>query len=177
MGRIPDTAPPGLFTLADAARITDLDRRRITYWCAPWGAGLVKPLLDPRTKGGTKLLSEHDLVKLAVIPKLLEAGADHELIAAMFKKAESKWWDLSQAKAENENWLDWIVLIWDWHFRPTWSLLAGAYASGPGGSVGKGALDGLGGILNGFIYRRGPIRGFQVIEMSNLKREILERLK
>lgn len=176
MPRPASIAPKGFFTLADAARITGLDRRRITYWCAPWGAGLVSPLVDPGTKGGTKLLSERDVVKVAMIPKLLEAGVDHELIAGMFKKLEPAHWDLSEAKKQNPDWLEWIVLIWDWRFRPTWFLLGGAYAHGPNGQIGKGALKGLGKRLNGFIFHRGPIRGFQVIELSNLKRELLERL-
>jgi DNA-binding transcriptional MerR regulator len=169
-----DVAPPGLFTLSDAARITGVGRRRLNYWCSRWGAGLIDPEVDPRTNGGTKLLSEHDLVKVALIPKLLQAGLDHTQIAHMFSNAEPGWWDLSAAKRANPNFLDWIVVIRDWRFRPEWRLVASAYQPGPQMQVGRGALEGLGRVLNGALRKHGRIRGFQVIELSSLKRELLE---
>src|SRR5215470_16646689 len=153
MGRPLDTAPPGRYTLADAARITGVDRKRINYWCADWGARLVTPVDDPATRGGTKLLDERGLVKVATIPKLLEAGLSQEQIAGMFRKAQPAWWDLTAAARDNPRWLDWIILIWDWQFRPTWNLLAGAYA-GSNGQVGAGAWKGLAKITKKFIETR-----------------------
>ena len=169
-----DVAPPGFFTLTDAARITSVERRRLNYWCSLWGAGLINPEVDPRTKGGTKLLSERDLVKVALVPKLLQAGLDHAQIAHMFKSAAPGWWDLSEAKRANPNFLDWLVVIRDWQFRLEWRLVASAYRHGPQMQVGRGALEGLGRVLNDSLRRHGKIRGFQVIELSSLKRELLE---
>ena len=108
MGRTPEKAPKGLFTLADAARIVGEPRDRLAYWCARGGANLVTPQVAPGIQGGTRLLSERDLAKLAVIPKLLQAGIGHALIANMFKKARPNWWDLTAARNQNPNWLEWI---------------------------------------------------------------------
>src|SRR5215467_10548252 len=116
MGRPPERAPRGLFTLADAARIIGEPRDRLAYWCARAGANLVTPQVAPGIQGGSRLLSERDLAKLAVIPKLLQAGIGHTLIANMFKKAKSGWWDLSAARDQNPDWLEWIVLIFDSRF-------------------------------------------------------------
>jgi|SRR5882672_7990123 len=176
MARILDVAPSGFFTLTDAARITGVERGRVNYWCSLWGAGLINPEVDPRTKGGTKLLSEHGLVKVAVIPKLLQAGLDHADIAHMFSKAEPAWWDLSKAKKDNPNFLDWIVVVRDWHFRLEWRLVASAYRHGTPMQVGRGPLEGLGRVLNDALRKHGKMRGFQVIELSTLKRELLERI-
>ena len=177
MARIQDVAPSGFFTLADAARITGVDRGRVNYWCSRWGAGLINAEVDPRTRGGTKLLSEHDLVKVALIPKLLQTGLDHAQIAHMFNKAVPAWWDLSKAKRDNPNFLDWIVVVRDWRFRLEWRLVASAYRHGPPMQVGGGALKGLRDVLNEALRKHGPMRGFQVIELSNLKRELLERIE
>src|SRR5262249_14236644 len=161
-----DIAPQGLFTLADAARITGVDRGRVSYWCSPWGAGLVTPEVDPRTQGGTKLLSEHDLVKIAVIPKLLQAGLAPAHIPSMFQQAEPAWWDLSKAQRDNPLFLDWIVMIRDWRFRLEWRLLASAYKGTQPLEIGPGPLMGLGRVLNEALRKHGRVRGFQIIELS-----------
>lgn len=177
MARRPDIAPQGFFTIADAARITGVDRGRVSYWCSPWGAGLVTPEVNPQIRGGTKLLSEHDLVKIAVIPKLLQAGLAQAHVASMFQKAEPAWWDLSKAQQANPQFLDWIVIIRDWQFRLEWRLLAGMYKDSQRLEVGRGVLMGLGGVLNQALRKHGRVRGFQIIELSSLKRELLERLQ
>jgi MerR HTH family regulatory protein len=177
MARMQDVAPSGFFTLTDAARITGVDRGRVNYWCSRWGARLINPEVDPRTRGGTKLLSEHDLVKVALIPKLLQTGLVHAQIAHMFSKAEPAWWDLSKAKRDNPNFLDWIVVVRDWRFRLEWRLVASAYRHGPPMQVGGGPLEGLRDVLNDALRKHGPMRGFQVIELSNLKRDLLERIE
>src|SRR4029077_19151444 len=95
----------------------------------------------------------------------------------MFKKAKAEWWDLSEAHKQNVKFLDWVVLIWDWHFRARWYLVAGAYPQGPTGPVAPGAMKGLEKVIDDAIWKAGPIRGFQVIELSNLKRELLDHMR
>jgi hypothetical protein len=176
MGRTPDVAPVGFFTLGDTARITGVDLNTVAYWCKARGAGLVTPRVNPSKKGATKLLSERDLVKVAVIPKLLEAGLDHGQIGDMFKKIEPKSWDLSEAKKRDPNWLQWVIVFRDWHYRPTWRVLHSTYRSGPSGPTHPRAMELLKEQLDGFLFHKGGMRGFQVIELSNIKRELLERL-
>ena len=177
MPRPPQVAPPGHFTFADTERITRINRKRLNFWCSPWGAGLVEPTVNPGIHGRTKFLSERDLVKVALIPKLLAAGLGHDTIRHMFKKAQAGWWDLSEAQRQNEKFLDWVVLVWEWHFHARWYVVAGAYPQGPNGTVAPGALEGLKKCIDDAIWKTGPIRGFQVIEMSNLKRELLDRIR
>ncbi|HXJ84835.1 MAG TPA: hypothetical protein VMS64_39860 [Candidatus Methylomirabilis sp.] len=176
MPRRQEIAPAGYFTLADAEHIIRVDRTRLNFWCSSWGAGLLEPAINPRTRGGTKLLSERDLVKIALIPTLLEVRLDHEHIRDMFTKAKAAWWDLSAAARRNKNFLDWIVLVSGWHGRQRWYLVASAYEGGPTGRVGSGPLNALTKSINDSIWKIGTIRGFQVIELSNVKRELLERI-
>jgi len=177
MPRTPGVAPPGYFTLADTERITRVSRKRLNFWCSPWGAGLLEPAVDPGVHGRTKLLSERDLVKVALIPQLLAAGLGHDNIRHMFKKATAAWWDLSEAQRQNEKLLDWIVLVWDWQFHARWYLVASAHAQGPSGPVAPGAMKALKKAIDDATWKAGPIRGFQVIEMSNFKRELLDRIR
>jgi hypothetical protein len=179
MSRHQEIAPAGYFTFADAERIVRVDGKRLNYWCSSWGAGLLEPAVNPGTRGGTKLLSERDLAKVALIPTLLEARLDHAHIRHMFKKAKPEWWDLSAADKQNENFLDWVVLVSGWHGRPRWYLVASAYEGGPTGRVAfgpSGPMKGLTRSVNDSIWKIGAIRAFQVIELSNVKRELLERI-
>jgi hypothetical protein len=166
----------GFFTLSDTARITGADLNNITFWCKASAANLVTPTVDLRTKGKTKLLSERDLVKVAVIPQLLEAGLDHGQIADMFKKVAPTTWDLREARTQNASWLEWIILFRDWRNRSTWRVLHSTYRSGPSGPTHPRALELLKEQLDGFLFHKGAMRGFQVIELGNIKRELLERL-
>jgi hypothetical protein len=168
-------APKGLFTVADAARYTALPQGRIRFWCAPWGAGLVEPYINPGTRGGTKVLSERDLVKVALIPKLLALGLHHDVIRKMFRTVAAEYWDLSEAPRADPNFLDWIVVVWPWSRPPRCYAMASTYKHGPTREISRGAMEGLVKILNEALFS-GAMRGFNVIELSNLKRELLEKL-
>ena len=70
-----------------------------------------------------------------------------------------------------------FVVVRDWRFRLEWRLVASAYRYGPLMQVGGSVLEGLRDVLNEALRKHGPMRGFQVIELSNLKRELLERIE
>jgi hypothetical protein len=176
MARRRALAPRGYFTAVDVADLTRIERNRIRFWCSRWGAGLLAPAVNPAIRGRTRLFSERDLVRIALIPTLLEAGLGHEQVRHLFSKAKGDWWDLSRAQKQNRNFLDWIVLVWGWHVPPRWYLVASAYDGGPAGRIGSGPMDALMQFINDAIWKIGPIRGFQVIELSNIKRELLVRI-
>ena len=176
MARRRASAPHGFFTLADVAGLTDIDADRISYWCSRWGAILLEPTVNPAVHGGTRLFSECDLVKIALIPTLIDAGLDHTEIRRLFTQPQPGWWDLSRAQKQNKNFLDWLVLIRDGRGRTQWYLVASVYEGGPAGRVASGPIKALTKGINDAIWRTGPIRGWQVIELSNVKRELLERI-
>mgnify|MGYP001590121149 FL=1 len=159
--------PVRTFTLAEAARLTGLERSRIHFWCAAWGAGLVKPE-EEGGPGRPKRLSERQLVQVAVIPHLIAARLSLEQIAGLFSHAEPEWWELAAAVAQNPAFLDWIVVVWDARQAPLWFLLSSAYEAA---GVGAGAWAGL----QQLVDRVPGFRSFQVIELSHLKRALLAR--
>jgi DNA-binding transcriptional MerR regulator len=176
MARRQALAPPGYFTIADVSDLAHVERNRVRFWCSRWGAGLLAPAVNPEVRGRTRLFSERDLIRIALIPTLLEAALDHEQVRHLFTKAKPAWWDLSRAHDENRNFLDWIVLVWGRQVSPRWYLVASAYEGGPAGRINSAPMDALMQFINDAIWKIGPIRGYQVIELSNVKRELLERI-
>jgi hypothetical protein len=164
-----------MFSIADAARHTGIPEERIRFWCGPWGAALVEPSDNPGTRGGTKFLSERDLVKVALIPKLLALGLHHDVIRRIFRKFAPEFWDLSEAVNVDPNFLDWLVIVWLWNESPRCYAMASTYRNGPTGQPSKGAMKALFRILDDALFS-GAMRGFTVIEFSNIKRELLEKI-
>jgi DNA-binding transcriptional MerR regulator len=166
-------APGGMFTITDAARYTRLPKGRIRFWCATWGAGLVDPVVNPGTRGGTKMLSQRDLVKIALIPKLLALGLHHDVIRKLFQNIRADFWDLLEGMDSKV--LEWVVIVWPWSQPPRPYVMRSAYKHGPTVSPAPQAMRGLLRILDEALFS-GAMRGFNVIEVSNLKRELMERL-
>lgn len=167
---------PDGYTITQAAKILDQKRSTLYLWCDGGVRGFLRPELSaPGVQGGQKLLSERDLVRLAVIGFLVDEGWSHKDIRGILHKAEAEWWDLSKAEKQNPRFLDWLVLFRDMHGRRSWHFVASAY--NPRNLLGQGALDGLHDVLNQALYRLGPMREFRVIDLSNVKREMLGKLR
>lgn len=165
-------APLGYFTLAEAARTVHTPLRRVNYWCAAWGAGLVKPAVDPGTSGGAKWLSLGNLVQLALIPRLFALGLSRETVAGIFGSAEAHWWDIPSPFSARV--LEWMLVFWGRENMPHWVLLQGAYEAD--GRIGRVTWRSVEVLVRDLLWRYGPMQGMHCIELSGLKYELAQKV-
>ncbi len=174
MSRVAARAPLGLYTIADAARITGIRAKRIQYWLGEWGGGLLTPHTDPEVQGGAKFLSESDLVKIAVLPQLVDLRVPHKLIKKIFTQVVGRFWHLDHVRRRRADALEWIVVVWNWQLEPKIYNLRSLYKGHFTRRVSQKAFTLLDRVLDEELFR-GAFRGFDVIELSNIKRDLLER--
>jgi len=165
MGRPQETAPAGRFTLSDAARIVRIGYRRVNFYCSAWGANLIKPAHDPREQGQAKWLSPRDLVKLALIPKLIDLAVPHETIAKLFKRSTPAF-DLPSHDSGGRM-LEWLILVDHNHWENPLILTSGYNDEDLPGS---GAWD----LLQKLLRKGGP-SAVHIIKLDDLKRALRRR--
>jgi hypothetical protein len=166
MGRPRESAPSGYFSLADAARIVGIDYHRANFYCSEWGANLIKPVHDPHEQGHPKWLSEQDLVKLALIPKLIGLGVPHETTAKLFKRPTPAF-DLPQPQGGGRM-LEWLILL----NHDRWEdplILTSGYDNQD--LPGSGAWHSLRELL-----RKGGPSAVHIIKLEDLKRRLRRRV-